>query len=66
MRMPVMPSPGWNVTSALVSSASGGEPAFARALERAMEKHDEWAAAISSSGLVRPFGSSARDGQVTS
>jgi hypothetical protein len=31
-----------------------------------MLKHDECAAAISSSGLVRPFGSSARDAQETS
>ena len=35
--MPVMPSPGWNVTSALVSTFSGGEPAPARACESAIE-----------------------------
>src|SRR3954470_5652838 len=66
MWMPVMPSPGWNVTSADVVSFSGGVPALASPFERAIEKHDEWAAAMSSSGLVRPFGSSARDAQVTS
>src|SRR5829696_8960413 len=31
-----------------------------------MEKHDEWAAPINSSGLVRPAGSFARDAHVTS
>src|SRR5687768_4519241 len=31
-----------------------------------MEKQEEWAAPMSSSGLVRPAGSSARDAQVTS
>lgn len=36
------------------------------ALDKAMEKHDECAPAISSSGLVRPAGCSARDAQVTS
>ena len=39
---------------------------FVSALDRAMEKHEECAAAISSSGLVRPFGCSARDAHVTS
>ena len=63
---PVMPSPGWKVTSAVVSRVSGGEPALARALDRAIEKHEECAAPMSSSGLVRPFGSSARDAHVTS
>ena len=61
-----MPSPGWKVTSAVVSSVAGGVPALASALDRAIEKHDEWAAPISSSGLVRPAGSSARDAHVTS
>src|SRR5829696_8128015 len=63
--MPVMPSPGWNVTSAEVSSRCGGLPACASACDNAIEKHAEWAAAISSSGLVRPLGSSARDAHVT-
>jgi hypothetical protein len=64
--MPVMPSPGWKVTSAVVSSRSGGLPALASPFDSAMEKHDECAAAMSSSGLVRPSGSAARDGQDTS
>ena len=61
-----MPSPGWNVTSAVVCSDVGGVPALANPPESAIEKHEECAAAISSSGEVRPFGSSARDAQVTS
>ena len=44
----------------------GGVPACARAWDSAIEKHAEWAAAISSSGLVRPSGSSALEAQVTS
>src|SRR5690606_26029910 len=64
--MPVIPSPGWKVTSAVVSSDRGGVPAWARPWARAMEKHEEWAAAISSSGLVLPPGCSARDGHDTS
>ena len=44
---------------------SAGVPARARPAESAIEKHAECAAAISSSGLVLPFGSSARDGQLT-
>ena len=35
------------------------------ALLNAIEKHDAWAAAISSSGLVRPLCSSVREAQVT-
>lgn len=38
---------------------------MARPLESAIEKQLEWAAAISSSGLVLPFAFSARDGQET-
>ena len=64
--MPVMPVPGVNSTSALVSSDVGAEPAWASPLERAIEKHEECAAAISSSGLVLPLASSARLGQDTS
>ncbi len=60
-----MPSPGWKVTSALVSSLVGGVPAPARPCDSAMEKQLEWAAAISSSGLVLPFACSARDGHDT-
>ena len=64
--MPVMPSPGWNVTAAEVRNCAGGWSALASALENAIEKHEECAAAINSSGLVRPSGSWARDAQVTS
>nr|BAE95431.1 hypothetical protein [Streptomyces kanamyceticus] len=63
--MPVMPVPGWKVTSAEVVSRVGGVPAPVRPCDRAMEKQLECAAAISSSGLVLPFASSARDGQDT-
>src|SRR4028119_902250 len=66
IRISVMPFPGWKSTAALVSSACGGLPALASAPERAIEKHDECAAAISSSGLVLPLGSSERAGQETS
>ena len=62
----VIPCPGWNVTVADVSSFSGGFPAFASPFESAIAKHDDHAAAISSSGLVLPFGSSARDAHDTS
>ena len=64
--MPVMPVPGTNSTSAEVSSEVGGVPALARPLENAIEKQAECAAAISSSGLVLPLGSSARAGHETS
>ncbi len=66
MWTPVMPSPGWKPTSAFVSSACGGVPALASTLDSAIEKHAECAAAISSSGLVFPLGSSVRAGQETS
>src|SRR5690606_27464819 len=62
----VMPSPGWNVTSALVCTVSGGVPAPARPCESAMEKQEECAAAMSSSGEVLPLAASALDGQETS
>ena len=62
----VIPSPGWKVTVAVVFSCSGGVPASASPCESAIETQDAWAAAISSSGLVRPPGSSAREAQVTS
>lgn len=42
-----------------------GFPASVSPFARAIEKQLEWAAAISSSGLVFPLGSSARDAQVT-
>jgi hypothetical protein len=64
--MPVMPVPGWKVTSAFVSRARGGVPAEFSPFDSAIEKHAECAAAISSSGLVRPLGSSAREAHVTS
>ena len=54
------------VTSAFASSDVGGVPALASAADSAIEKHAECAAAMSSSGLVLPFGSSARAGQDTS
>ncbi len=60
-----MPVPGLKVTSAWVSSLVGGVPAPARPCESAIEKHAECAAAMSSSGLVLPFGSSDRAGQET-
>ena len=62
----VIPSPGTKVTVAVVSSCSAGVPPFASPSESAIEKHAEWAAAMSSSGLVFPFGSSAREAQLTS
>ena len=49
-----------------VEAWSAGVPAWASPLDSAIEKHDECAAAMSSSGLVLPFGSSAREGQFTS
>ena len=64
--MPVMPVPGVNSTSAVVSSDVGGVPALASPFENAIEKHAECAAAMSSSGLVLPLGSSVRAGQDTS
>src|SRR4051794_8932100 len=62
----MIPWPGWNVTVAEVSSFSGGLPDFARPFDSAIAKHDAHAAAISSSGLVLPFGSSAREAHETS
>ena len=63
----MIPVPGTNVTTAEVSSRSGGFPAFASPFARAIEKHDACAAAISSSGLVFPPGdSSDRASQLTS
>ena len=44
----------------------GRVPACASACASAIEKHAEWAAAMSSSGLVLPFGASAREAQLTS
>src|SRR5262249_36412262 len=63
--MPVMPSPGWNVTSALVCSDSGGVPAPASPGDSAMEKPGE-VAAMSSSGEVLPLAASALDAHETS
>ena len=64
--LPVMPVPGLNVTSALVCTSSGVWPAWASAWLNAIEKQAEWAAAISSSGLVLPSAASVRAFQVTS
>jgi len=58
--------PGWNVTLAVVSREVGGCPALSSARDRAIEKQLECAAAMSSSGLVLPFASSARDAHETS
>src|SRR6202171_717655 len=54
------PSTGRRVTVASVCTESGGVPASARILERAMEKHAACAAAINCSGLD-PGPSSKRD-----
>ena len=62
----VIPVPGTKVTAAVVSSVVGGVPALASPFEKAMLKHDECAAAMSSSGLVLPPGSSVRAGHETS
>ena len=51
------------VTVALTSSFHGGIPAQSRRTDKAMQKHDAWAAAISSSGLVFPLDSSVRAAQ---
>ena len=48
----MIPSPGWKVTVADVSSCSGAWPLCARPFDSAIEKHVACAAAISSSGLV--------------
>ena len=61
-----MPVPGVNSTSALVSSEVGGGAGLGQAVDSAIEKHAECAAAISSSGLVLPLASSARAGHDTS
>src|SRR5690606_26566198 len=50
------------VTVADVSSRSGGVPALVRMFDSAIEKQAEWAAAMSSSGLVCPPDSPVRDG----
>jgi hypothetical protein len=64
-RISVIPTPGWKSTSTAVSSVVAGVPALANPLDNAIEKHDAWAAAINSSGLVTPWGSSERAGQLT-
>src|SRR5690348_2561437 len=61
----VIPVPGTKVTTAETSSFSAGVSFLASAFENAIEKQAECAPAISSSGLVLPFASSARDGQET-
>ena len=61
-----MPSGSPNVTSAEVVMLVGGCPASDSPCDSAIEKQPEWAAAMSSSGLVRPLGASARDSQVSS
>ena len=55
-----------NVTEAVVSIDSGGVPFWASACENAMLKHEEWAAAISSSGVVTEVEPSLRAFQLTS
>ena len=65
-RIAVIPTPGWKSTSADVRNCVGGVPALVNSCDSAMEKQEACAAAINSSGLVVPFGSSLRDGQLTS
>jgi hypothetical protein len=61
------PSFSPSVTAAVTSSACVVPPALPISLDSAMAKHDEWAAAISSSGLVVPSAFSAvRLGKLTS
>src|SRR5688572_17621368 len=62
---PVIPVPGMNVTEAVVSTLSGGVPLSASALDSAMLKHEEWAAAMSSSGVVTEVDPSLRAFQFT-
>jgi hypothetical protein len=62
---PVMPVPGMKVTDAVVSMLSGGVPLPASACERAMLKHEECAAASSSSGVVTDEEPSLRAFQLT-
>ena len=52
------------MTSDETVRVSGTKPALARSPEKAIEKQLEWAAASSSSGLVRPSAVSVRDAQV--
>src|SRR5204863_7223423 len=52
------------LTSTWTDRALGGVPALASSLEQAIEKHEAWAAARSSSGEVTPAGSPVRDAQV--
>ena len=54
-----------NVTSADTDRRSGGAPARPRRPEKAIAKHEAWAAATSSSGLVLPPGASVRAAQLT-
>jgi hypothetical protein len=58
-------SPRSNVIVAFTSSFVAGVPFLASRELNAIEKHDAWADASSSSGLVRPLWSSVRDAQVT-
>ena len=64
--LPSTPLPASNVTAAVVWMLSGGVPASARASESAIEKHDECAAASSSSGFVVFATPTARASQFTS
>ena len=54
-----------NVIVARTSRDVAGVPFFARRLLKAIEKHEACAAAMSSSGLVRPLCASVREPQVT-
>ena len=58
-------SPLSNVTTALTSSFVAGVEFRASRPDSDIEKQDAWAAAISSSGEVRPLWSSVREAQVT-
>ncbi len=58
----VIPSPGWNVTVAEVASSLGRRAGLREPVRERHREAGACAAAISSSGLVLPVGSSARDG----
>lgn len=60
-----MPEAGSKVTAADVLMVSGGVPNVVRALARAIEKHAEWAAPKSSSGVVTESEPSERAFQLT-
>src|SRR5215207_1980790 len=54
-----------NVQTASICNLSGGVPPWSRTFESSIAKHEAWAAAMSSSGLVLPSERSVREAQVT-